>query len=158
MKAACLLFLIPILTMSCAALMQRTSYTVPWQPTSAVSSANAAGKNRPRSRASRTTANRPKQLPISRKCSAPWNPTNLHQLGPDKSGGAAKAGLVKHETVNTALPVRRLSVARTNLPSLNPSLNNVRHRGPNPAVVGGSTNSNNSNTGSINGTRMHRRP
>jgi hypothetical protein len=34
----------------------------------------------------------------------------------------------------------------------------VRHRNPNPAVVGASPNSRSSNTGAINGTRMNRKP
>jgi hypothetical protein len=34
----------------------------------------------------------------------------------------------------------------------------VRHRSPNPAVVGGSANSLRSNTAAINGDRIHRRP
>ena len=79
---------------------------------------------------------------------------NLHQPGSDKSGGAAKGGLIQNETVHNALPVRPSSVVRPTAPSLN----NVRHRGPNPAVIGGSANSDRRNTGAINGTRMNRKP
>jgi hypothetical protein len=42
--------------------------------------------------------------------------------------------------------------------SLNPPPSNTRHRGSNPAVVGGSANSASSNTAALNGTRMNRRP
>jgi hypothetical protein len=106
------------------------------------------------SRASLTKANRPKQLPNSRQPSKPGNARNLHQPGPDKSGGAAKSGLIRNETVNNALPVRTPTVVRPTVPSLN----NVPHRSPNPAVVGGSPSSHSSNTGAINGTRMNRKP
>jgi hypothetical protein len=79
---------------------------------------------------------------------------NLHQPGSDKSGGAAKSGFIRNQTVNNALAVRTPSVARPTVPLLN----NVRHRSANPAVVGGSANSHSSNTGAINGSRMIHRP
>jgi hypothetical protein len=119
----------------------------------------ASSKNHPRSRAGLTTANRPQRLPISRKTSLPGNAMNLHPPGSDKSGGAAKGGFIKNEKVNRALMARPTGVARSTVASLNPlPNNNVRHRGPNPAVVGGSANSASSNTGGLNGTRMNRRP
>jgi hypothetical protein len=110
----------------------------------------AAAKNRPRSRANLTVANRPKQLPIRRERSKPLNATNPYPADLDKSGDAAKG---QNRTANNALPVHSTSVVRPTVASLN----NVRHRGPNPAVVGGSA-SNTGNTGALNGTRMHRRP
>jgi hypothetical protein len=110
----------------------------------------AAAKNRPRSGANLTVANRPKQLPISRKRSKPLNATNPYPADLDKSGDAAKR---QNRTANNALPVRSTTVVRPTVASLN----NVRHHGPNPAVVGGSS-SNTGNTGALNGTRMHRRP
>jgi hypothetical protein len=79
---------------------------------------------------------------------------NLHQPGLDKSGGAAKNGFVRNETVNNALAVRTPSVVRPTAPLLN----NVRHRGPNPAVVGGPTDLHSRNTAAINGSRMNRKP
>jgi hypothetical protein len=158
MKRTCLLFLIPFLTMSCAALMQATSYPTPSQPTSAVRSANASGKNHPRNRASLTPATRLKSIPYSRKRSMPGNAINSHRPDSDKSGGAANGGLVRNEPVNNALPVRPTSAVRAPVASLNPSLNTVRHRGPNPAVVSGSANSLSRTTGAINGTRMNRKP
>jgi hypothetical protein len=118
----------------------------------------ASSRNHPRSHAGLTTANRPKQLPISRKGSLPGNAMNLHPPGSDKSGGAAKGGFIQNEKVNRALTARPTGVARSTVASLNPLSNNVRHRGPDPAVVGGSANSASSNTGGLNGTRMNRRP
>jgi hypothetical protein len=79
---------------------------------------------------------------------------NPHQPGSDKSSGAAKSGFIRNETVNNTLPVRTPSVIRPTVPSPN----NVRHRGPNPAVVGGSPISRSGNTGAIDGTRMNRKP
>jgi hypothetical protein len=52
------------------------------------------------------------------------------------------------------LAARTPSVVRPTVPSFN----NVRHRSPNPAVVGGSPSSHSSNSGAINGTRMNRKP
>jgi hypothetical protein len=117
-----------------------------------------SSKNLPRSRAGLTAANRPKQLPIGRKTSLSGNAMNLHPPGSDKSGGAAKGGFIKNEKVDSALTARPPSVARSTVASLNPLPNHGRHRGPNPAVVGGSANPASSNTGALNGTRMNRRP
>jgi|SRR5208337_1732132 len=110
--------------------------------------------NHPPSRASLTKVDRPKQLPNSRQRSLPGNGMNFHQPGSNKSAGAAKSGFIPNEGANIALAVRTPSVVRPSVPSFN----NGRHRGPNPAVVGGSPNSHRSNTGAINGTRMNRKP
>jgi hypothetical protein len=178
MKVTCLLFLSLIVTMSWAGLMPGTSYAAPSQQTSAESSAttlvagnpskeqryprHASDKNHPRSRASLTAAKHPKQLPNSRNRSVPGNVANLHRPDSGKSGVAAKGGLIQNETARNAMPVRPPSTVRSTAATLHPSLNNVRHRGPNPAVVGGSAggsaNLSSSNTGAINGTRMKRKP
>jgi len=177
MKLTRLPFLNLVVTMSWAALMPGTGYAAPSQQTSAESSAttpvagspskeqrsplHASVKNHPRSRASLTAANHPKQLPNGRKRSTPGNAANLHQPGSGNSGAAAKGGLIQNETASKAMPVRPPGTVRPTAATLNP-LNNVRHRGPNPAVVGGSAggsaNLHSSNTGAINGTRMHRKP
>jgi hypothetical protein len=115
---------------------------------------DASDKNHPRSSTSLTKANRPNQLPTRREYSTSGSTMNLHGTGSDKSSDVAKGGLVQNETVNNALRVRPPSVARPAAPSLN----NVRHRGPNPAVVGGSANSITRNTGALNGTHMSRKP
>jgi hypothetical protein len=154
MKSTCLLFLFPFLTMACAASMQGTSSPTPLQPTSVVRSANASGKNHPRNRASLTPATRPKWLPHSRKRSMPGNAMNLHHPGSDKPGGVVKGESIQNETVNNAPAVRPPSVVQPAVASLN----NVRHRGPNPPVVGGAANLDRRSTAAINGTRMHRKP
>jgi hypothetical protein len=148
MKVTCLLFL--VLTVSCAALMQGTSY--------AASPQRSSDKSHPHSRVGLTAAIRPKQPPTSRKLPLLRNAASFRQPALDRSGGGAKGGLVQNEAVNSAQHVRSTSAVRPAAASLNPSLINVRHRGPNPAVVGGSAKLNSSNTGAINGTRMHRKP
>jgi hypothetical protein len=174
MKVACLLFPSLMVTMIWAALTPGISYAAPSQQTSAGSSTttpvarnpskeqryprHASDKNHPRSRASLTAANHPKQLPNGRKRSIPGNAANFHQSDSGKSGAAAKGGLIQNETASNAMLVRLPGTVGPTAASLNPSLNNVRHRGPNPAVVGGSANLTSSNTGAINGTRMHRKP
>jgi hypothetical protein len=97
--------------------------------------------------------NRPKQVLNSRKGSIAGNAMNLHQPGSDKSSGAAIGGLISGKTVNNRALVRAPNVVRPAAPLLN----NARHRGPNPAVMGGSLNSHGTNTGTINGTRMNHR-
>jgi hypothetical protein len=148
MRVGCLLFL--LLTVSCAALMQETSY--------AASPQHASDRNHTHSRAGLTEKNRTKQLATSQK--RPLS-RGFRQPASAKSGGAAKGGTIKNETTGRALRRRPTSVrpsAASLNPSLNPLPNNVRRRGPSPAVVSGSANSRNSNTGAINGTGMHRRP
>jgi hypothetical protein len=178
MKVTCPLFLSLTVTMSWAVLMPGTGYAAPSEQAWAESSAttpvpgnpskeqryprHASDKNHPRNRASLTAANHPKQLPKSRTRSIPRNVANLHQPGSGKAGATAKGGLIQSETASNAVPVRPPGTVRPTATKLNPSLNNVRHRGPNSAVVGGSAsgsaNLNSSNTGAINGTRMHRKP
>jgi hypothetical protein len=111
-----------------------------------------------------TKANRPNQLSNSRQRSLPGNA--LHQPGSDKPGSVAKGGLIQTETAQNALPVRTSSVVRPTVASFNNARpggrswlwSAGRHRGPNPAVVGGSANSDSRNTGAMNGTRMNRKP
>jgi len=147
MKVTCLSFL--LLTVSCAALMQETSY--------AASPQHAPDKNHPHSRAGLIAANRSKQLPTSRKRPLPRNAASPRHPTLATSGGATKGGSIRNESTDRALPVRPTSV-RSSVASLKPLPDNVRHRGANPAVVSGSASSRNSNTGAINGTGMHRRP
>jgi hypothetical protein len=151
MKVTCLPVL--LLMVSCAALIQETSY--------AASPQHASDTDHPHSRAGLIASNRPKQLPATQKRLLPRNAASLRQPASARSGAAAKSALIQNETAKHALLVRSTS-ARPSVGSLNSSLNPlpnlVRYRGSNPAVVGGLANSDNSNTGAINGTGMHRRP
>jgi hypothetical protein len=70
-----------------------------------------------------------------------------------KFGGAAKDGLIQNKTLSDALPVRpRSAVIRPSAPTLN----NMRHRGANPGVVGGPAISEGRNSGAITGPRVYR--
>ncbi len=114
----------------------------------------ASGPNHSLSRANLIKASHPKPLPNRGQHSLPGNGMNFHQPTLGKPSGAATGGLIPNQTLGKALPVRMSSVARP----IVPSVNNVRHRGPNPAVVGGAPNIYSSNTGAINGTRVNRKP
>lgn len=113
-----------------------------------------SGASHPLSPASLAKVNRPQQRANNRQRSQPGVARSLYQLSSDKSGGAAKGGSFQNEAFQCALPVRTSSVVRPG----GPSLNNMRHCGANPAVVGGWANSDRRNTGAISGTRMGRKP
>jgi len=94
--------------------------------------------------ASIITPSMPRQLP-----NPPWR-----SMSRNAHGGPIRGGSVQSETANPAPPVRPPTVVRP----LSPSLENVRHHSANPAVIGGSANSDARNTGALNGTRMPRKP
>jgi hypothetical protein len=111
----------------------------------------APGRNHAPRRMSLTKLNHPLPLPNSRP--HPLSGNYIHQAGSTRPVGAARSGLIANETVHNPLLVRTSSVARPAAPSSN----NVRHRGPNPPVVGGSPNLRSRNSGVINGTQLHRK-
>jgi hypothetical protein len=111
-----------------------------------------SGKNHPPS-PSTTVRDRARQVPKNRQHSLSGNALNLHQTASGKSVCAAKGGPPQSKTVNNAPPVREASAVRPSAPLLS----NARHRGANPAVIGGSATSDR-NTGAINGNRVHRKP
>jgi len=145
---------------SCIALMRGTGYAASPEP-SPRGPANASSdhvresehaaptdeRNRfgsHRSRASVIRPSAPKQLP---------NPPR-HSTSRNAPGGPPRGGLVPSEIANPAPSVRPPTVVSLQAPSLE----NVRHRGANPAIIGGSANSDARNTGALNGTRMPRKP
>ena len=169
MKVTFLLFL----AMSCAASMLGTGYAAALDAASRYdakhqTAGTPAGKQRDHRRASRAPsharvaiANRPKEFPNSRKRLAAGNPRNdnVRQPVAKKTSTIAKKGSIQNKTVSGTPAVRPPHVFRSS--ALSPE--NVRHRGPNPAVIAGSVNigsanSRTGNTGTINGTRMNRRP
>jgi hypothetical protein len=111
-------------------------------------------KNPPRSRASLPKANPPQQVPNKGERATSENAKNLHQLGGDKSAGVTKGESIQHEKVNGTLIARPSKVIRPTVPLLN----NLRHLGANPAVIGGPAHSGGWNSEAINGTNVHRRP
>lgn len=173
MKTTSLVFMM----IGCATLIAGTGYAAPaspaFQQTSNESSANTArdhsrdtahaspaggaeyqkqGK-RLRSSASLTKASRPRQVLNNRERSASGNATKVQRPGSSQFG-AARGASGCSETVSRALPIRPPNAVH---PSVS-SLNNVRHRGSNPAVIGGLANVETMNASAINGTRMNRRP
>lgn len=105
-----------------------------------------SGPNHPRNPAT-IPKGRPNEA-NSWKHLASGNTTNPQRLGPAKSVGAAESGSIRNETGNHVRPARRPSVIRPAAPSRR----DVRHRGANPAVIGGPRNSGRGNNGAINGT------
>lgn len=93
-------------------------------------------------------ANRLGQVPNNHYPSASRDAANFRQLDSGISGS------IQNETANNALHVRPRSGVRL----VAPSLNNARHRGPNPAAINGSANLDRKNTATIDGTRMNRKP
>ncbi len=77
----------------------------------------------------------------------------FRQPGSNRSGGVEGKRLIQYETAQIALPVHPPSVVRPSAVTLN----NLRHRSPNPPAIGGLGNSTAGNTGSIDGSRVRRR-
>jgi len=98
-------------------------------------------------------ANHREEVPNSRERSASRDSENSHRTGSDQSRGAARNGLARNETVKHAPSDRAPSAVKP----VAPSLSNVRHRGVNPAIVGGAGNSNTRNTVALDGTHMNRK-
>jgi hypothetical protein len=99
-----------------------------------------------------SNANRPKQIPNNREHSNPRNAMNLHSLSSAKTGGRAVEG--RTQGLNRIWPVQPQGALRPN----SVAFANARHRGPNPAIIGGSAISDGRKNVSINGTRIVRRP
>lgn len=114
---------------------------------------HAAVKNRPPSLATKTKE-RPKQLPNTRKQFPSEAALHSQQPFSDKSGGSAKTEIIQRQTAKTAASRRTATVIRAGVPLLS----NVRHRGANPAAIGGSAHASGKGTSAISGTTVHRRP
>jgi hypothetical protein len=72
----------------------------------------------------------------------------------NQSAVVAKKGSIQDKSVASVPSVQRQSM----FPSSSPSLDNLRHRGPNPAMIGGLGTSKAGETGAINGSRISRKP
>jgi hypothetical protein len=79
---------------------------------------------------------------------------DFHQAPSEKSAGTPKNGWIQSETIGHAPPVRSPSIGG---PAAR-SLNDVPHRGSNPAVIAGLTNAKSGNAAAINGTGLNRKP
>jgi hypothetical protein len=101
-----------------------------------------------------TNTNRSKQPTNNRHRSAAGNAISPRELNSIQSSGPARDIRIQSGPFNNTGPARLQAEGRPN----SFSLANVRHHGPNPAVIGGPMNSNNRNIGAINGSRIVRRP
>jgi len=78
--------------------------------------------------------------------------SNLNRVDSAFSANAKSSALTQNQKAPNAVPVRP-GVARPGANSLNP----VRHRNPNPAIVNGSVSSIGKGAGVLDGTRMNRK-
>jgi hypothetical protein len=111
-----------------------------------------SGKNHPGSGASPKAS--PQRVSKERHGSPSGKAIGHHQPGSDKRGDVAKSGLNHGTAGHSSQHVRRADVIRPTVPSLE----NQRHRGANPAIIGASAKPAGKNTGAISGTSVHRRP
>jgi hypothetical protein len=108
----------------------------------------------PRGRTGPAAAAGPARRPLSPRASSSGAAVPRHRPGPGLSGGATAGGFVQRNAVRHTLPVQSSGVLRPSVASLNMG----HHRGPNPAVVGGSATVRARSTGAINGTGLNRQP
>jgi hypothetical protein len=113
----------------------------------------AADNKIPAANASRSKTNHRNEVANRRERSASADSKNSHRPASDKSAGAAPNGLAPNEAAKRAPSDRAPSAVKGAVPSLG----NVRHRGRNPAIVGGAGNSNSRNSAGLDGTHMNRR-
>ena len=111
----------------------------------------AAGENHSTNHPRRTKKNGCQQVSNDARRSNFGNALNAYQVGSTNIRDATKVGSVPPS--RQGVPARPRNVARSN----GPSLDNFRHRSPNPAIVGGSANSKSGGTGTINGSRIRRK-
>lgn len=107
-------------------------------------------KNRPRSKAVATKPARPRPIAGQRTLPEAGNPTNVRSPAPSQSA-VVNHGAIQNEAIYRALPVRPSGMIRPAAPAAG----NVRHRDPNPPVIGGAANSNSRNTAAIDGMRTN---
>lgn len=103
-------------------------------------------KGRSINRANPLPASRPRQLQ-----NRSHTPTAFGDAA-DKSARSIGSAAIPEQAIN------KPRLGRLNPRANVPSVNVVRHRGPNPPVTGGSTLSKVRNTAAINGTRVYRKP
>jgi len=123
------------------------------RPQSAAASGEQQGprrsdKNRPRIEALATKPTRPRPIARQRTLSEAGNPANLPSPAPSQST-LVNHGSIQNEAIYRALPVRPGGTIRP----VAPSAGNVRHRDPNPPVIGGAASSNSRSAAVIDGTR-----
>jgi len=114
--------------------------------------ARSANPNRTRRNASGANTFRLMQVPLGQQGAGEKGLHTRPQRTANKSGSTARQGPSQSRSVSSsAVRSPRL------FPSSSSSLDNVRHRGPNPAVVGGLTNAKATTIGGIDGSRISRK-
>jgi hypothetical protein len=108
-----------------------------------------AKKNKPHGSAVAPKPNHSQPLPKNQKGSTPQKLTGTQPATPRASGMP-----ITNKTANNARFTRPPKTSRAPIPTSN----NVRHRGPNPATLGGSTSLCAANAGSLNGAHIARKP
>jgi hypothetical protein len=98
--------------------------------------------------------NRFTRLPNGQPRSMDATPRTPYQSGLSRSAVVAKKGSIRDKSMTGIAAVRRPNL----FPSSSASLDNLRHRGPNPAVIGGLPTSKTNERGAINGSRISRGP
>ena len=153
MKNRCLRLL---LTISCAALMHASSSAAPLPQGSSERPASGTREQQQVSTHRAVAESRVVRRRAGRILAGPDSPMGRKHFAPARSWnqpGAARSGTVAPQFQNRGLG----HPSAIPLPSVVHG-SNVRHRGANPAVIGGSANSDARSTGGLNGTRMPRRP
>jgi hypothetical protein len=109
-------------------------------------------KGRPRSKAPAEKPIRPRPQSVAQQQTLP-QVGNLVSARPSTLAQPAgvNRGSIQNEAIYRALPVRPGGMVRPAVPSAG----NLRHRDPNPAVIGGTASSKSRNTAAIDGTRIN---
>jgi len=105
------------------------------------------------------STNKPNRLPqpsSNVRHSTTTMATNRRQPASAHTGVATNGGPFQNKGTGSAVPAHQSSVVRSNAAPTSPNI--VRHRGDNPAVVGGLGNTNSRNAGTLNGARMSHKP
>jgi hypothetical protein len=114
----------------------------------------AAKKIRPNGSASQAKRNHPQPLPSNQKRVPTGKLSDPQRPGASRSTSSANSGLAINKGASKTRVVQPPTTSRISIPTSN----NVHHRSPNPATLGGSTGLRSVNTGSLNGTLMGRKP
>ena len=114
----------------------------------------AAKKNHARGSSTVAKPNHPQPRPKNEKHLAPGKLADARRSVAGRSAALPSGTATANKTASKARSAQLPTTSRTSAPTLSI----VRHRNPNPAIVGGSKSSTAVSTGAINGTRMSRKP
>jgi hypothetical protein len=163
MRISCLVFVVMGGALTLGASIALASSTAPQRLEGAASTV-PTGKRRVQHRDAKANQvpkppyvankNRLKRPPNGQTKSTAATPRLQSQPRLSQSAVEAKKGSIQNKPVTSASAVQRQSM----FPSSSPSLDNLRHRGPNPAVIGGLGSSKLRETGAIDGSHVRRRP